>query len=153
MRDVTPTTTRQAINDVTTNPAKYGLPTNLTWTDLIASNYYNRSGTAGAVCDPYANPYHGHANTGVSRYAYPQFTGRKMYPICKPDPARAKSHATVSGAVAQVAYGGPDGLHGTISNHFGWLYTGRLRTPATRSGVFGKQQWYAHGPARAGHPR
>ena len=145
-RHVTPTSTRNAINDVTRNPGKYGLPTGLTWTDLVGAGYYNRSGTGAPHCDLYANPYHGAANTGVSLYAYPQFTGRKAYPICKADPATGKTRRVVSADVARVAYS-PDG---SIPRYFGWLYAGKLTTDTTRSGVFSREQWFATGPARTG---
>lgn len=145
-RHVTPTATRNAINDVTRNPTKYGLPTGLTWTDLVGAGYYNRSGTGGTTCDTYASPWHGTANTGVSRYAYPQFTGRKAYPICKADPGTGKTRRVVSADVARVAYS----PNGSIPRHFGWLYAGKLTTDTTRSGVFSREQWFATGPARAG---
>lgn len=144
-REVTPTATRAAINDVTTNPAKYGITTS-GWVDLISSNYFNRSGVAGSTCDGYANEFHGYANTGVSRWAYPQFTGRKMYAMCPADPGSNRNHSRVAANVRDVAYG----PKGTIPKFFGWLYHGRLKTDTTRAGVFSENQWHVEAPAKVG---
>lgn len=145
--EVTPLNTRNAIYDVTKNPAKYGLPANLRWTDIIASNYYNNSGTTTTACDGYINPQHRLANLGVDRYAYPHFSGSKYLAICKHDPYRVVGYGTVNAAVRRVGYSVPNG---SVATYFGWLYRNRPPITTTQSGVFAQTQRYAKASAKAG---
>lgn len=146
-RNVTPATTRAAINDITTRPGKYGLPTNLRWRNLIASNYYNRTPANGKRCTHYQNPTHANANTGTVRYAYPQFTGWRAYPICKDDPASNRHVARPTAALTKAAYS----KGGTIQKYFGWLYTKSPNVYTDRSSVFSSEQWYTLSPTNVGH--
>lgn len=146
-REVTALNTRNAIYDVTRNPAKYGLPANLRWTDIVSSNYYNSTGGTTSACDGYANPQHRVANLGVERYAYPQFSGDKFIAICKLDRFRVTGYGTVNAAVKRVGYAVPNG---SIATYFGWLYRNRPPITTTQSGVFAQTQRYAKAPAKAG---
>ena len=145
-RDITPAATRAAINDVTRHPGKYGLPANLRWRNLIATNYYNRTPQDGKRCTHYQNPTHAAANTGVVHYAYPQFTGWKAYPICKDDPATNRNLAHPSTALTRAAYT----RGGTIQRYFGWLYPKQPNVYTDRSSVFSSEQWYTRAPAHVG---
>lgn len=145
--NVTPEATRIAINDVTNNPRKYGLPTNLRWIDIIAPNYYNWSGTGGTTCDTYANPTHNAINTGVMAYAYPQFSGLKYHAVCKADSSRRKITKVIPTSLANVTHA----KYGSLNIFFGWLYRGYgVPLMTTKSGVFSKTQTAIWNYARNG---
>lgn len=143
--NVTSELTRDAINDVTGNPGKYGLPTNYRWTDLLASNYYNNWPRVGfPTCDTYRNPEHLAVNMSLFRYGFPQFNGYKVTPVCQSYPYGDRKTMNVSPAVKRVGYG----KSGSINHYFGWLY--RLSVPLApqTSGVFAERQDYIRSSAK-----
>lgn len=134
---VTPAATRAAINDVTLNPGKYGLPRNTRWTTMLAPSYYNWSGMGGASCDTYASPYHRAVNEGVMLYRYPQFSGLKMMAVCKADKSARKMTKTPSRAVVNITHA----YRGSLNVYFGWLYRGYgVPLMTSKSGVFSTTQ-------------
>lgn len=133
----------EAINDVTLNPTKYGLP-NYRWTDLIAASYHNYSGTGGDRCDTYAPRLHRNSHEAAFTRSYPQFSGNKYHAICKDDEFPNKRSGRVNARTHVAAYS-PRG--GSVAVYFGWLYSKQPPITTTKSGVFSTEQWYTWLPA------
>lgn len=146
-RQVTQEATRVAINDVTLNPTKYGLPASTRWTDIVAPSYYNWSGVGGATCDLYSNPTHGAVNMGVMKYSYPQFSGTKYSIVCQADKSARKVTKYAPTAVSRITHA----PRGSLNTYFGWLYRGYgVPLMTTKSGVFSTKQVAVWASAKAG---
>lgn len=139
--DVTASTTRNMINDVTLHPVKYGLPSNTLWTGLIGTSYYNHDGNS-TKCDVYANPEHGRMQDGVARYSYPQIKGSKYLATCVAD-RMTKGTVTLPSNWKKAAYGSV--TTGSVYIYFGGLYRGAPPVTTTKSGVFASTQAYWKG--------
>lgn len=124
-------TVRNAINDVTRNPTKFGIPAGIVWTDLMAAEYYNYSGDSSSSCLLYQHPAHKKTHDGVRNYQYRNFTGWKIYTVCQKDPGARTKYL----APAVQKYSHP--YRGSFNYYFGWLYAGYGVKPLyDKSGVF-----------------
>lgn len=138
---------RAAINDVTKNSSKYGIPAGLTWTDIVSASYYKYSSTpGGSRCDDYSNPTHRQVHDGIVTYSYPQFKGWKHFAVCSMDSRKARSKK-LTPAVRAVTHAS----RGSLNTYFGWLYR-KYGVPLMtgKNGVFSDTMAYTVSVATVG---
>lgn len=146
VRQVTPLSVRNAVNDVTLNPEKFGIPAGVKWTDIISANYYNHSGLGGDSCDLYSNPQHKKVHDGIAKYAFKQFSGWKHFTACKGDSKRIRAKS-LTAQVKKYTHA----HKGSLNIYFGWLYRGfGVPLMDKKAGVFSSTVWYTVGVARNG---